>query len=209
VLAYCRKPVGETAQAGIVKPARQVATFGYSRRGQLPHAVEEARAIAKMWHGQAFLEDEATLDQLHTVAPSSDVLHLAMHGDYRADNPLFSGLLFADGSLTTLDTFNLRLRASLVTLSACQTGRNAISGGDELSGLMRGFLGAGAASLVLSLWRAEDQSTAQLMQIFYTQLLAGQSKAAALRTAQCALLRAHAHPYFWAPFLLVGDSGPL
>ncbi len=209
VLAYCRKPAGETAQEGAVKPDRQVATFGYSRRGQLPQAVEEARAIAEMWGGRAFLETDATLDQLREVAPGSDVLHLAMHGDYRADNPLFSGLLFADGSLTTLDTFNLRLRASLVTLSACQTGRSAISGGDELLGLMRGFLGAGASSLVLSLWRAEDQATAQMMCAFYSQLLAGQTKAAALRAAQCALLQSHAHPYFWAPFLLVGDTAAL
>ena len=76
------------------------------------------------------------------------VLHLATHADFRPDNPLFSGLALADGWLTTLDIFNLRLDASLVTLSACQTGRSVIGGGDELLGLMRSFLAAGAASLV-------------------------------------------------------------
>ena len=104
------------------------------------------------------------------------MLHLATHGDFRADNPLFSGLALADGSLTTLDCFNLRLRASLVTLSGCQTGRSVVSGGDELLGLTRALLSAGAASLVLSLWAVEDISTARLMEAFYRNLAAGRPR---------------------------------
>ena len=150
------------------------------------------------------------------------VIHLATHGDFRADNPLFSGLLMGDGWLTTLDIFNLRLQASLVTLSGCQTGRTVVGGGDELAGLMRAFLSGGAASLVLSLWAVEDQATAQLMEHFYRQLTTGATKGAALRAAQLHFIQrsgadqaahpAHAmlaHPYYWAPFFLVGDAGPL
>jgi len=95
-----------------------------------------------------------------------------------------------------------------------------IGGGDELFGLMRAFLYAGAASLVLSLWPVEDHATADLMTTFYRELAAGRSKAAALREAQLNLVRdsdparepadrSRAHPYFWAPFFLVGHSGPL
>ena len=119
-----------------------------------------------------------------------------------------------------MDVFNLRLKASLVTLSACQTGRNVISGGDELLGLMRAFLSAGAASVALTLWAVEDHSTARLMESFYRKMTEGHSKGDALRNAQLQFLRQpselwgkqseyYTHPFFWAPFFLVGDAGPL
>src|SRR6185503_18037582 len=95
-----------------------------------------------------------------------------------------------DGWLTTLSIFHLPLNASLVTLSACQTGRSVIGGGDELLGLMRAFLYAGAASLVLSLWAVEDRSTALLMETFYRKLAEGLSKRAALRYAQLQFIHA-------------------
>jgi hypothetical protein len=144
----------------------------------------------------------------------------ATHGEFRPDNPLFSGLALADGWLTTLDIFNLRLQASLVTLSACQSGQSQVGGGDELLGLMRAFLYAGAASLVLSLWAVEDRSTALLMEAFYAKLAEGWSKGAALRHAQRQFIqdgvsqgdaaqRLYKHPFFWAPFFLVGDTGLL
>jgi CHAT domain-containing protein len=126
-------------------------------------------------------------------------------------------LTLAGGWLTTLDIFTLRLNASLVTLSACQTGRNVVAGGDELLGLMRAFLSAGAASLVLSLWAVEDRSTEMFMTEFYWRLHAGEAKGKALRHAQITFIReqgaaqdgAYHHPYFWAPFFLVGNAGPL
>ena len=127
--------------------------------------------------------------------------------------------MVGDGWLTTLDIFNARLGASLVTLSGCQTGRTVVQGGDELAGLMRAFLSAGAASLVLSLWAVEDHSTAQLMQAFYQNLADGYHKGAALRAAQLRFIHSqpgddpnrpvYSHPYFWAPFFLVGDAGQL
>lgn len=188
---------------------------GHSNNGRLPHTVTEAQEIAAQWGGKAFLEEEAALSQIEPLLADSRILHLATHGDFRADNPLFSGLALADGWLTTIDIFNLKLKASLVTLSACQTGRSVIGGGDELLGLMRAFLGAGAASLIASFWAVEDQTTARLMQRFYQMLADGQTKAAALRQAQLHFLQApelattYNHPYFWAPFFLVGDAGKL
>jgi CHAT domain-containing protein len=198
LLAYCH----QTSQA-----ANGLLALGYSGNGRLPQAPQEAQRIARAWPGDTLLEDEATLANLRRHAADYRLLHLATHGEFRPDNPLFSGLALADGWLTTLDIFNLRLQASLVTLSACQTGRNLVGGGDELLGLMRAFLAAGASSLVATFWPVEDTLTADLMQRFYAALATGAGKGAALRQAQLPYL--DRHPYFWAPFFLTGDTGPL
>ncbi|MCA9955148.1 MAG: CHAT domain-containing protein, partial [Anaerolineales bacterium] len=189
---------------------------GNSYNGALPFATQEATAIGNLWSGEMLLEEAATLANIREAAQQGQILHLATHADFRPDNPLFSGLALADGWLTTLDIFNLKLNASLVTLSACQTGRSVISGGDELLGLMRAFLASGASSLALTLWPVEDQSTAVFMQNFYEQMLNGRTKGDALRQAQLDFLNntqtsqnPYQHPYFWAPFFLVGHAGNL
>ncbi|MHC4617837.1 MAG: CHAT domain-containing tetratricopeptide repeat protein [Planctomycetota bacterium] len=211
LLRYCQNERTE---------ASDIVVFGHSYGGALPHAVHEAQAISEIFGGCPVLEDEATPDQLRSMVTKGRILHLAAHGDFRPDNPLFSGLALSGGWLTTLDVFGLSLKASLVTLSACQTGRNVVGGGDELLGLMRAFLYAGASSLVLTQWAVEDRSTAQLMTTFYTKLAEGWSKGSALRCAQLEFIESqrnrqdatsnqYAHPYYWAPFFLVGDAGPL
>jgi CHAT domain-containing protein len=120
--------------------------------------------------------------------------------------------------LSTIEVFNLDLSScSLVTLSACETGRAVVGGVDEVIGLGRGFLYAGAASLLPTLWKVDDASSAELMEMFYQALLSDFSKAAALAGAQRAFLaRARTsirpyrvHPYFWAGFHLIGDAGLL
>jgi CHAT domain-containing protein/tetratricopeptide (TPR) repeat protein len=207
-LRYCQE--AKPADSGLL-------AIGHSFGGRLPHTLQEARTVAALFNGQVLLEDQATLTDVQRGVRRCRALHIAAHGDFRADNPLFSGLALADGWLTTLDIFNLRLKASLATLSACQTGRNVVGGGDELMGLMRAFLSAGAASLVLTCWAVEDRSTAQLMETFYQKLAHGWTKGQALRYAQLQCLRGqgeqegagYSHPYFWAPFFLVGNAGPL
>lgn len=193
--------------------AGEVVAVGNSHRGELPYAILEANMVAEQGGGRTLLEGEATSVAIQDFAHTARLLHFACHGDFRPDNPLFSGLELADGQLTTLDIFNLQLGASLVTLSACETGRSLIGGGDELLGLMRAFLAAGAASLLLSHWLVEDRSTSQFMQAFYRGIFQGESKGAALRAAQLGLLEGedprYAHPYFWAPFSLIGDAGSL
>ena len=94
---------------------------------------------------------------------------------------------------------------SLITLSGCGTGLSSVVAGDELLGLVRGFLYAGATSVVISLWDVNDRTTADLMKYFYGNLAAGQSKSEALRRAMLQLRQEYAHPYYWAPFLLMGD----
>lgn len=101
---------------------------------------------------------------------------------------------------------NLNLNAELVTLSACETGMSEVFPGDELFGLMRGFLYAGAPSMVVSLWRVNDRSAAELMRWFYPGLSEGRSKRAALRQAQLKVKRESQSVHDWAPFILVGSS---
>jgi tetratricopeptide (TPR) repeat protein len=180
--------------------------------GALPHTLVEAQQVASRLSGTSLLEEEATRANLEAEAGAARVIHLATHAEFRPDAPLFSTLYLADGPLATIDIFNLELRASLVTLSACQSGASAMGGGDELVALSRAFLYAGASSLLISLWRVEDQATARLMDRFYQALLDGQHKPAALRQSQLALLRGeegehYRHPYFWAPFILIGGRG--
>jgi CHAT domain-containing protein len=149
---------------------------------------------------------DATLPALQQNLAWCDVLHLASHGVFREDNPLFSLLKLADGWLSVQDVMDWRFQPSLVTLSACQTGLSRPLFGDELLGLARGFLSAGASSLVVSLWSVNDEVTTQLMQYFYEALLAGQNRAAALQTAMRKLRSEspYTHPHYWAPFVLVG-----
>ena len=140
--------------------------------------------------------------------PRYRVVHLAAHAQYSAQSPLGSGLRLHDRWLTVRDIYRLRLRADLVTLSGCETGLNSVRAGDELIGLVRGFLAAGARSVLVSLWRVNDESTLEFMKLLYGgwhRVVAGDlTPAGALREAQLALLARQPHPAFWAPFVLVG-----
>jgi CHAT domain-containing protein/tetratricopeptide (TPR) repeat protein len=150
---------------------------------------------------------KATRDNLKRFAPRARFLHLASHGFFRRDNPMFSFLKLADANLHFYNLLDFELKAELVTLSACHTGVNAIFPGDELQGLMRGFLYAGTPSMVVSLWAVNDRSTSELMREMYRNIKAGESKSKALRKAQLAIKEAYGHPYYWAPFILMGETG--
>jgi len=171
-----------------------------------PRVREEVATLAPLFpEAVTLLEAQATLAALQAQVPTADVIHLACHGQFRPDNPLFSALRLSDGWLTVRDAYGLDLRqCGLVVLSACETGVSALAPGDDLIGLARGFFSAGAPSLVVSLWTVDDETTAQLMGHFYTRLHAGDGPAAALRWAQCCLLEQQPHPFFWSPFVLLG-----
>jgi len=188
--------------------------LGYSNHHLLPHAISEARTVAQLMGGKLLVEEEATIAQVRKLAPQASLLHFATHGEFRIDSPHFSGLLLDDGWLTAIDIYNLRFSASLVTLSACSSGQNIIGGGDELLGLSRPFLYSGASSLLLSYWQLPDDRAEEFITLFYQELAAGQSKAAALRQAQLTFLHnsqeiTYQHPYTWASFFLMGDPGKL
>jgi len=171
-----------------------------------PAVAGEIKALASMFPNTVKLTgSRATSENLMRAAPNAGYLHLASHGYFRRDNPMFSFLRLADSNLNFYSLLDLKLNAEMVTLSACHTGVNKIFPGDELHGLMRGFLHAGAPSLVASLWATSDASTAELMKHMYSQISAGASKRAALRTAQLAVKDEYGHPYYWAPFILMGN----
>jgi CHAT domain-containing protein/tetratricopeptide (TPR) repeat protein len=133
-----------------------------------PEILAEVQSVAAILpHADLFLGAQATADVLKTKGSQSALLHIATHGTYRQDNPMFSGIRLGDGYLNLYDLYQMRISARHVTLSGCATGMNFVAAGDELLGLQRGLFCAGAASLLLSLWDVHDRSTAELMQAFY------------------------------------------
>jgi len=192
-------------------------------RSQLQHASEEVSSIANIFHphSEMLLGDAATESAFKHNAGQYRVLHLATHGYFNKLNPLLSGLQLEsdesnDGLLEVHEILELKLESDLVTLSACETGLGSgyfteIPAGDDFVGMTRAFLQIGSAAVLATLWEVDDRSTVDLMNNFYRSLdAAGASKdkAGALASAQ-KMLRAsqkYQHPYYWAPFVLVGAT---
>ncbi len=205
-------PSARAALRGLLRPsaaARSVLALGESSR--LPHAASEARAVAALFDsGQAWVAEEATLARLQAQAGQVDVLHLACHGQFRADNPRFSALHLADAALTVELAETLKLRPATVVLSACESGMAQIdddsdaASGDEMVGLVRAFWVAGASRVLASQWPVDDAVTAAFMADFYRALRAGARPAKALQRAQMLTRQQHPHPHFWAAFSLFG-----
>ncbi|MFZ0285210.1 MAG: CHAT domain-containing protein, partial [Terriglobales bacterium] len=172
---------------------------------QAPAILDEVKALKGVLNQpELFLGRDASEETLRSKGPGSHLIHIATHGRFRQDNPMFSAIRMGDSFLSLFDLYQLRLPVELITLSGCSTGLNAVAAGDELVGLARGLLHAGAQSLVLSLWDVHDKSTAEFMTVFYRQLQAGDGKAVALRAAMLDLRSRYPHCYQWAPFILVG-----
>lgn len=171
-----------------------------------PLILDEVQSVAAILpSADLFLGTDATTEVLKTKGGQSALLHIATHGTYRQDNPMFSGIRLGDGYLNLYDLYQMRLSARHVTLSGCATGMNFVAAGDELLGLQRGLFCAGAASLLLSLWDVHDSSTSQLMQSFYKGFMETGNMAIALQSTMKQLREQNPHPYFWAPFVLVGQ----
>jgi tetratricopeptide (TPR) repeat protein len=185
-------------------PAGGALVFGVSDPN-LAHVREEIAGLRRCLPGACIYEDQSATLASVPRAGAYRYLHFATHAVFRHDNPLFSGLRMADGWLIAHDLYRRRLECELATLSACRTGMAAVAPGDEVIGMARGFLQAGARSVMVSLWAAHDAATATLMQECYSRLVAGASRAAALRAAQQAVREQLPHPYYWAPFILLGD----
>jgi CHAT domain-containing protein len=249
---------------------RQTALVMGDPQGDLPFSGAEAARVAAHFGAQPLLGPAAAKPALLAALSDEaqhgawDVIHLACHGRFDAEHPLQSGIALAasgsGGLLTAGEIFGLQLRAELVTLSACQSGVNQRHPGDELIGLTRSLIYAGAPSVLVSLWSVDDLSTGLLMERFYATWRSDPqvSKAHALRAAQQwlrtltrdevlahvqtarAAARSQAlagspqaatahrlwftldarrlaleemapgdrpfqHPFYWAPFVLVGD----
>jgi CHAT domain-containing protein len=171
-----------------------------------PHILAEVQSVAAtLPQADLCIGGQATVDTLRKKGSQSALLHIATHGTYRQDNPMFSGIRLGDGYLNLYDLYQMRLSARHVTLSGCATGMNFVAAGDELLGLQRGLFCAGASSLLLSLWDVHDRSTSDLMQSFYKGYMESGDMARSLQSAMKQLREQNPHPYFWAPFVLVGQ----
>jgi CHAT domain-containing protein/Tfp pilus assembly protein PilF len=176
----------------------------------LPLAEMEANALKWDFPKVDILtREKATESWLEEHISQYQIIHIASHGEFDPVNPLFSSLKLtrsatADGNFEVNEVFGLEINADIVTLSACQTGLGDIVGGDELVGLNRAFIYAGTKSILSSLWRVSDISTAVLIKHFYRNY-GHENKAESLRKAQMLVKRLYPHPSYWAGFNLAGD----
>ncbi len=172
-----------------------------------PSIREEAIDVAALLpDARLFIGSTATREILWQMGPESRFIHIATHGLFRKDNPMFSSIRMGNADLHPADFYSLRLSARLVTLSGCGTGLNAVVGGDEILGLVRGLLYAGAQAVLVSLWDVSDTVTARFMKVFYRELNSAPSISAALRQTMRSIRAIHPQPYYWAPFVLIGDG---
>jgi CHAT domain-containing protein len=176
----------------------------------LPGTLQETAAIQKLYPG-AIRETGAAFT--HDVAVAAllqhQEVHFATHGLFDSHAPLFSALVTAPAAgqasrLSLYEVMDLNLKARLVILSACETDRGQLSGGDEVEGLTRTFLQAGAENVVSSLWSVNDESTALLMESLHAHLRAGESTPTALRHAELQVRRKFPQPFYWAAFVDTG-----
>lgn len=172
---------------------------------RIPLVENEIKAISKVLPDARCLNGKAaTFDAFSAGAGDNDVLHIACHGQFRSDNPMFSSLHLADGWVTVRDLVAKRIVAGLVTLSACETGISKIFAGEEILGLARGFLAAGARSMIVSLWAVNDIAATEMMPRFYKYIVAGDGPPTALRKIQIEMITRRSHPSLWAPFFYIG-----
>jgi tetratricopeptide (TPR) repeat protein len=170
-----------------------------------PSIRDEARVVAALAPSATlFLDEDATLSRLRLLGASARHIHLAAHAHFRRDNPWFSSIRLGDANLSLYDLYEMELPAELVVLSGCGTGMSVVLGGDELVGLVRGLLLAGARSALVSLWDVNDQSSTHFMASFYRRLNRDPHLARAVQAAQMETREIFPHPFHWAPFSLVG-----
>jgi len=191
--------------------------FHYSRLEFSGKEIENIESYFEKASSEVYVRDKATEQNVKKEGGLTkfDYVHFATHGYIDEDEPDRSSLVLTqepntgeDGFLRASEIFNLSLNADLVVLSACQTGLGKLIRGEGMVGLTRAFMYAGTPSIVVSLWSVSDNSTAVLMGEFYKNLIKNKlSKTDALRKAQLSLIKdpEYAHPFYWAPFILIGD----
>ncbi|HBB32051.1 MAG TPA: Fis family transcriptional regulator [Cyanobacteria bacterium UBA8803] len=188
-----------------------------SQLASLPGAQDEAIEIGRLFNTKPLIGNQATETLIKSQLPKAGKIHLATHGllDYgqlqgevQLDLPGAIALAPSsqdDGLLTASEIFDLQLKAELVVLSACDTGRGDITS-DGVIGLSRSFINAGTPSVIVSLWNVPDAPTADLMKEFYRQLQQHPDKAKALREAMLVVMKPNPNPKDWAAFTLIGEA---
>ncbi len=194
---------------------------------------DEVKEASGIFKGLSFLQQEASESNFKKMAPQSKILHISSHALLHDQYPQYSGIVLAntnntgfktlfagvgatqpntveDGFLHIHELYNMELNADLAILSACETGMGSYSRGEGIMSLGRGFAYAGCPSVLMSLWKANDKATKELMGRFTRYIKSGMDKDAALRQAKLDYLeesdRITSHPYFWSAFVLMGNE---
>ncbi|MEZ4825744.1 MAG: CHAT domain-containing tetratricopeptide repeat protein [Bacteroidia bacterium] len=219
-----------TGQSGSVN-SPEYAMRGAPRPAKLYANQPEVSSAAALLKGKSWLSQAATESAFRENAEKYKILHLATHAWVSDENPLYSGLWFVselsgdslqmdslalnneekDGFLHAYEIYNMFIPADLTVLSACETGGGTLRRGEGIMSLARAFRYAGSPNVMMTLWKAEDVATRELMERFYRNLREGMEKDAALRKAKLDFLSDtdRQHPHFWAEFVLIGDEVPV
>ncbi len=215
--AYCFAPsfTEETEKTLAISEYRR------NNLGPLVFNTQEAETIGQLLGAKAYTGTNATKEQFLKIADNAAILHLATHAKVDDSESDFSYLAFTSTTdslpidkVYIRELYGMQIPAQMVVLSACETGIGELQEGEGIISLARGFAYAGAASIITSLWAVNDQSTATIMTTFYDNLVNGQPKDAALRNAKLDYIQnasdhLDAHPFKWAPFIVLGDTKPI
>ncbi|MEL7147369.1 MAG: CHAT domain-containing protein [Bacteroidota bacterium] len=174
-------------------------------------------AVHDQMDGSFVLAEEVTESAFKQGATDASILHLAMHAYIDDEKPMNSKLVFhqgvddpEDGFLHIFELCRMNSHADLAVLSACETGYGKLVKGEGIMSLATGFSYAGVPSVVMSHWQVDDQSTSELMKLFYGYLAEGLPKSVALRKAKSDYLQVAAvnkkHPFYWAAFVVIADD---
>ena len=179
----------------------------------LPDAEVEVTKIKEILpDSEIYIHNQATLEKFKTLALRFPFIHLATHGCFQNEgckkyNLKSNTLLFADTQLNIGDAALLGLQGTqLLTLSACQTAAETNFNGEGIAGVAYIFERAGAKAVMATLWAVNDKSTQKLMVDFYQNLKQGMTKGEALQKAKLKLIEEYPHPFYWSPFVLIGDA---
>ena len=187
---------------------------------ELRWSAKEVKDISNILSGKVFLYNDASERRFKEQAPNANIIHLATHAIIDDQAPLYSKLFFSntkdsseDGYLHTYELYNMNLNTSLAVLSACNTGTGKLVRGEGMMSLARSFMYAGCPNVIFTLWPVDDKSTASIMKHFYQEIIHGVNKDEALRNAKLTFLQnadeVKSNPYYWAGFIMVGDSKPV
>ena len=188
---------------------------------KLPFALTEVEDLHSEFGGKVYSGVNADKSRFMETAPSYDVLHLAMHTLINDSMPMYSKLVFSpmagsdenDIFLNTSEIYKMNLKASMVTLSACNTGSGILKRGEGIMSLARGFVFAGVPSVVMTLWEVQDETGLKIMQLYYKFLSDGYKKDKAMQMAKIEVLNSSnmikSHPNYWSAYIITGDTAEL
>ena len=186
----------------------------------LPYARREASYIVERYGGSLYLGSDALESVYKQRAPHYRILHLAMHTVINDCSPAYSRMVFSsgpdgneDGLLNSYEIYTVPLKASLVVIPSCNTGEGRMRSGEGVMSLARGFINAGAGSVVMALWEVDDMHSTDVVLLLYDHLIKGTSKSRALQRAKADFIadshQLQGHPYFWATLVLYGNDSPI